>query len=182
MDPSKNLEENLDEFKKITVSLANIDERISDENQAIIILNSLTDSYKDLKVSIKYGRESLFLDDVLGALKLRDLEMKSERKENSESLQLRGRPHKRDQSKGRGKSRSKSKGKRTCWHCHKECHFRRNCPERKKNQNGFLNTDSVNVTNVFEMGEVLIVSKAYSNEEWILDSACTHDTKKRFLV
>ena len=28
-DPSKNLEENFDEFKKITVSLANIDEKIS---------------------------------------------------------------------------------------------------------------------------------------------------------
>ena len=34
MDPSKNLEENLNEFKKITVSLANIDEKISDENQS----------------------------------------------------------------------------------------------------------------------------------------------------
>ena len=42
MDTSKNLEENLDDFKKITVGLANIDERISDENQAFIILNSLS--------------------------------------------------------------------------------------------------------------------------------------------
>ena len=49
MDPSKSLEEYLDEFNKITVVLANIDEKISNENQAIIILNSLTDSYKDLK-------------------------------------------------------------------------------------------------------------------------------------
>ena len=37
-----------------------------------------------------------------------------------------------DQSKARGKSRSESKGKRTCWHCHKEGHLRRNYPERKK--------------------------------------------------
>ena len=80
MDPSKNLEENLDDFKKITVSLANIDERISDENQAIIILNSLTDSYKDLKVAIKYGKESLFLDDVLGVLRSRGLEMNEKEK------------------------------------------------------------------------------------------------------
>ena len=86
MDPSKNLEENLDEFKKITVSLANIDEKISDENQAIIILNSLPDTYKDLKAAIKYGRESLSLDDVLGALRSRDLEIKFEKKTNSESL------------------------------------------------------------------------------------------------
>ena len=32
MDPTKSLEENLDDFKKITVGLANIDEKISDEN------------------------------------------------------------------------------------------------------------------------------------------------------
>ena len=32
MDSSKNLEENLDDFKKITLGLANIDEKISDEN------------------------------------------------------------------------------------------------------------------------------------------------------
>ena len=32
MDPSKNLEENLDEFKKITMALDNIDEKISFEN------------------------------------------------------------------------------------------------------------------------------------------------------
>ena len=91
MDPSKNLEENLDEFKKITVALANIDEKISDENQAIILLNSLPESFKDLKSAIKYGRESLSLDDVLGALRSRDLEIKIEKKTNFESLQVRGR-------------------------------------------------------------------------------------------
>ena len=32
MDPFKYLEENLDEFNKITISLANINEKISDEN------------------------------------------------------------------------------------------------------------------------------------------------------
>ena len=184
MDPSKNLQENLDDFKKITVGLANIDERISDENQAIIILNSLTDLYKDLKAAIKYGRESLSLDDVLGALRSRDLELKSERKTNSESLQVKGRPQKRDQFRGCGKSRSKSKGKMTCWHCHKEGHLRRNCPERKTSQNSFLNNDSVNVTDGFEMGEVLTVSKSYSNEEWIMDSACTYHMtpRKDFLI
>ena len=82
MDPYKSLEENLDGFKKITMSLANIDEKISHENQAIIILNSLPDTFKDLKTAIKYGRESLSLDDVLGALRSRDLEIKFEKKGN----------------------------------------------------------------------------------------------------
>ena len=51
MDSSKTLEENLDDFKVITIALANIEEKISDENQAIILLNSLPESHKDLKIS-----------------------------------------------------------------------------------------------------------------------------------
>ena len=81
MDSSKSLEENLDDFKKITVALANIEEKISNENLAIIILNSLPDMFKDLKSAIKYGRDSLSLEDVLGALRYKDLEIKIEKRE-----------------------------------------------------------------------------------------------------
>lgn len=80
MDPSKTLEYNLNEFKKIDVELSNIDEKISDENQAIIILNTLLDFYKDLKSATKYGRESLYLEGVLGALRSRELENKFEKR------------------------------------------------------------------------------------------------------
>ena len=86
MDPYKTLEENLDGFKKITVSFANRNEKIPDENQTIIILNSRPDTFKDLKATTKYGRESLSLHDVLGVLRSRDLEIKFEKKGNSKSL------------------------------------------------------------------------------------------------
>ena len=69
MDSSKTLEENLDNFKEITIGLANIDEEISEEIQAIILLNSMHESHKDLKTTIKYGRGSLSLEDVIGALR-----------------------------------------------------------------------------------------------------------------
>ena len=82
MDPSITLEENLDDFKVSTIGLTNIDEKISDENQAIILLNSLPDSYKDMKTAIKYGRESFSLEEVLVALRSRDLETKEEQKSN----------------------------------------------------------------------------------------------------
>ncbi|TXG57692.1 hypothetical protein EZV62_015521 [Acer yangbiense] len=60
MDPSKNLSQNLDEFKKMTIELANDggNEKLSDENEAIILLNSLHESFKDVKAAIKYGRLS----------------------------------------------------------------------------------------------------------------------------
>ena len=43
MDQSKSLDENLDEFKKIVVDLNNINEKMLDENQAMILLNSLSE-------------------------------------------------------------------------------------------------------------------------------------------
>ena len=136
-----------------------------------------------MKAIIKYGRDSLTLDDVLGALRSRDLEIKFEKKANSESLQVRCRPQKRDHSKGRRKSRSKSKGKKACWHCHKEGHLRNNCPKRNKNPSGFLNGDLANVFNGYKSGEVLMISRHSVDDDWIMDSACTfHLTPRRELL
>lgn len=47
-----------------------------------------------VKVVIKYGRESLSLDDVLGALKSKDLKMKFERKIVNEWLQVKAKSEK----------------------------------------------------------------------------------------
>lgn len=69
MDSSKSLQENLDDFNVIIIGLANIDEVISDENQAIILLNFVPESYRDLRIAIEYGRTSLTLEDVLSALR-----------------------------------------------------------------------------------------------------------------
>ncbi|TXG56889.1 hypothetical protein EZV62_018202 [Acer yangbiense] len=91
MDPSKNLGQNLDEFKKITIELANAGEKekLSDENEAIILINSLPESFKNVKAAIKYGRSSLSLEEFVSALKSKELELKIERKDNGESLFVR---------------------------------------------------------------------------------------------
>ncbi|TXG63668.1 hypothetical protein EZV62_010662 [Acer yangbiense] len=93
MDASKSLCQNLDEFKKITIELANagVDEKLSDENVAIILLNSLPDSFKDVKAAIKYDRTSLSLEECILALKSKDLELKMEKKDSGENLFVRGR-------------------------------------------------------------------------------------------
>ncbi|TXG60670.1 hypothetical protein EZV62_015243 [Acer yangbiense] len=125
MDQSKSFEDNLDDFTKLNIELANADstEALSDENQAIIVLNSLPDSYNDLKATIKYGRDSLTLEDVLGALRFMEMEMRSEKKASTgKGLNVRGRTEKKNSSrKGRGKSRSNSKAKgKRCFHYDKE--------------------------------------------------------------
>ena len=95
MDSSKNLEQNLDDFKKIEISLASIDdEKIGDESQAIILLNSLPDSYKEVKTTIKIGRKSITLVEVISAFRSWELDMKISIKSNAtgESLTVRSRP------------------------------------------------------------------------------------------
>ena len=83
MDPSKRLEENLDDFNKITIDLANIDKKINDENQVIILLNYQLDSFIELKVVIKHERDNISLDDVLGDLRSWDLETKFDNKDSN---------------------------------------------------------------------------------------------------
>ena len=60
-------------------------------NQAIILLNSLPESFKDVKAAIKYGRTSLSLEKCIFALKSKELELKIEKKDNGENLFVRGR-------------------------------------------------------------------------------------------
>ncbi|TXG53355.1 hypothetical protein EZV62_022524 [Acer yangbiense] len=91
MDASKGLGKNLDDFKKMTIELANAGEdgKLSDENEVIILLNSLPDSFKDVKAAIKYGRSSLSLEECISALKSKKLELKIEKKDNAENLFVR---------------------------------------------------------------------------------------------
>lgn len=110
--------EHLDEFNKIILDLANID----DEDQAVLLLSSLDTSYANLKETMTYGRETLTLDDVQSVLHSRELQNKAKNKpKTGEGLTIRGRLEKHSHKGKNNKVRSKSKGKQLkCFVCHKE--------------------------------------------------------------
>lgn len=62
IDQNKTLDYNIDQFKMINAQFANMDKKVDKEDQAIILLNALQESYNELKTAIKYGREDLKLD------------------------------------------------------------------------------------------------------------------------
>lgn len=103
MDAEKTLEENLDDFSTICTKLQNIGEEIKDQDQAVILLNSLPDSYKDVKAAIKYGRDAMTVDKIIDSLRMRDLELKLEKKE-PEALFV------KDNQKQHHRGRNPSKG------------------------------------------------------------------------
>ncbi|KAA0060051.1 retrotransposon ty1-copia subclass [Cucumis melo var. makuwa] len=130
---------------------------MSDENLAVILLNSLLDIYREVKASIKYGRDSLIMNIVLDALKSKDLEIKKERKDKELLL---------------------AKGRR---------HFKKNCPLNKSKEassskhaaetsetNVIDGYDSVEVTNGYDLAEVLMVSHRDIQDAWIMNSGCTY--------
>lgn len=65
----KDLDTNLDVFKCLIFNFTNYKVTFSDENNDVILLNSLFEIYKDIKNAIKYGRTYIIVDVVVNSLR-----------------------------------------------------------------------------------------------------------------
>ncbi|KAL2465401.1 Reverse transcriptase Ty1/copia-type domain-containing protein [Abeliophyllum distichum] len=93
MDPSVDLETNLDNFSKLSQDLASCGEKFFDEHQAIILLNALLDTFKDVRNAIEYGRDSLTTEIVVNSLRTKNLDIQQQNLNSvkGEGLNVRGR-------------------------------------------------------------------------------------------
>ena len=156
MDPSKDLDDNLDVFNKLVQDIVNCDEEVSETYKAIILLNSMPDSYREVKNAIKYGRDTLTPEIVIDSFRSKEMEIKAEKedKRSDELHMMRSRMKFKQMNLGRtqdgsdsssdssdegskkkGKGRDKSSGKRCC-SCGKSGHFIRDCPKKKDKLKG----------------------------------------------
>nr|GEZ40325.1 zinc finger, CCHC-type [Tanacetum cinerariifolium] len=87
------LDDHIDEFNKLILDLANIDIEIKDEDQAVMLLRSLSSSYENFVETLLYERESLRMEDVLATLNPRELKKRTEaiKEEMGDGLYVRGR-------------------------------------------------------------------------------------------
>ena len=60
-----------------------------------------------------------------------------------------------------------------CYHCKKEGHTRKVCPELQKDHGGKDNGNTTIVQDDFDSSDVLMVSNNNSSNEWIMDYGCT---------
>ncbi|PKI60128.1 hypothetical protein CRG98_019472 [Punica granatum] len=67
------LPENLSDTKKKSIMGKNVDVKIEDEDQALLLLCSLPESFESFVETILFGRTSITLEDVTASLNLREL-------------------------------------------------------------------------------------------------------------
>ncbi|TXG74051.1 hypothetical protein EZV62_002630 [Acer yangbiense] len=186
MDERKSIADNMYDFKKLIQDLESLSIEIEDEDQALILLNSLPKSYANFVDTLKYGRQALKLEEIEVAINSKDVENRISGKSDADGLMVRGRPDKRQWKKnntGNNRSRSKSKPRHIkCYHCHKEGHIRRDCPERKnkkRQEQEFENGDDDVATEGYEMtGSAAVSSPMIDDKTSLWHRRLAHVSEK----
>ena len=179
MAESKSIDQNVDDFLKIVAELGILQVEVSDEVQAILLLTSLPTNFDQLKHTLKCGRESMSLEEVVSAARSRErevTELKSERDSGSALYtNERGRSSSRsykDSKNGKGRGRSNSKSRVTCWFCKKEGHIKKDCYVRKRSESDVQGEAWV-ITEKLVFIEPLNVDHQVAKSQWVIDSGCT---------
>lgn len=73
MDSSKSIDENLDEFTKMTLMLKGTDQALGETNEAMILLNLLPMDYLVVKNALQYTGTVPKLDLVIAGIKAKEL-------------------------------------------------------------------------------------------------------------
>ena len=179
----------LDEFNRVILNLKNIDCKVDDEDQALIMLCSLPTSFEHFVDTMLYGsgRDTISINDVKDALNSKELKKRASENwgdNQAEGLVARDRSNEKGSSSNGGRSRSKSR-KVKCFYCKKEGHIKSECnllkakkeKEKTPNTNGTISVakDNSEVDDI-----VLSVSSESFGDAWVLDSACNyHMTPRR---
>ncbi|KAL6199900.1 hypothetical protein ACLB2K_029682 [Fragaria x ananassa] len=112
--------EHMNVFSRLIVQLANVDVKIEEEDQALLLLTSLPDSYENIITTILYGKDTLKMEEVESTLLSHEKRRKVDDSQNpvfvAHGQNQRGRLIARGSS---GHSRSKSKGRGKGKQCYK---------------------------------------------------------------
>ncbi|XP_022850562.1 uncharacterized protein LOC111372436 [Olea europaea var. sylvestris] len=81
-DTSLGLEENIDKYVKLVQDIENCDENLSEDQQVVDLLNSLSDRYMEIRNALEYGGQDLTIDIIISFLRNRKLELKVELKDS----------------------------------------------------------------------------------------------------
>ncbi|KAH9703868.1 hypothetical protein KPL70_011252 [Citrus sinensis] len=174
MKDGTTLKDHVDEFNKLILDLENVNIVLEDEDRTLILLSSLPNSYEHFVDTLLYGRQTLTLKDVKNALESKDLKRRIDGKDQNlaESLVARAKPGKKvnkyKKNSNQKDKADKKKKKRKCYFCHKECHYIKDCFEKKKLEKLQIESDGKVVVASEDEGmsddaDVLIAAKKQSS-------------------
>jgi LTR polyprotein gag-polypeptide-like protein/Pol polyprotein/gag-pre-integrase-like protein/zinc knuckle protein len=192
MEEGTSIRDYVNKFDRIISNLKDIDVKIDDEDQALILLLSLPKSYENLVQTLMLVGDTLTMDETRASLLADDLRkvatsvMSSssgrDYKDQAQGLfAARGRTNERGKGK-RGKSRPKSRShaEKTCFKCGEPGHFKANCPNKRvifKNQNNDNPKEKQEASYVSNGEEDCYSVTEESHEisgKWMLDSGASH--------
>ncbi|KAM7459649.1 hypothetical protein LguiA_033944 [Lonicera macranthoides] len=177
MGEGGNLMDHMNKFHGLVDQLKKVDVKIEEEDEALLLLTSLPDSYENIVTTVLYGKDTLKMVDVESTLLSND-KRKSSCEEISDSAMIvhdqnRGRNASRG-SGGNSRSRSKGGGKgKQCYKCKQWGHIKWYCPLNKE---GDTSNATIACADEGNFGDALTVSKfnSLSQSDWILDSGSSN--------
>ena len=177
------MSKHLNDYNKKLADLQNLEVEIKDEDkEALLLLNSLPDTYDYLITTLLYGKNEIKFNDVSNALTNNEYRKKDKQAYvdlGSEALMVRCRfEHKKSGRRGRScfKSKGSTKrkiGKAECAFCRNKGHWKKDCPLLKNNDKKDSNANVEHSTN--EDSDFTLTGSSFvcHSDEWIKDSACT---------
>ena len=175
------MSEHVDEFNKMISDLLNLNDDMKDGDKAILLLNSLPESYDHLSTTLLNGKDSVRFEDVSSALLGNEQRQREKCGTSSDALVTRGRTDVRKQAK-HGSSRSKSRTRyldnMECYKCKRKGHMKKNCPndwvDKGKKKNADDTANSVTSADGDFESTLVVTPRKSSTDEWILDSGCSY--------
>jgi len=125
------IKKHLNDFNLIIVDLESLDVKVEDEDKPILLVVSLSSSYKHFKEIMLYSNsDTISFEDVKSNLLSKENFDHDIYTDSAAGLVVRGRPTEKVRNSGRRKNRSKSKNpyaSKTCNFCGKLGHIIANC-------------------------------------------------------
>ena len=128
MQEGPDLAEHINVFNQLIAGLGKVNEKIDEEDSAIILLCSLSGSYEHLVTTLTYGKEDVKVDEIVTTLLGHE-----QRRKNNLSEDPSGGPFvvRGDHNAEDKKCNRKKKGPQ-CYKCKGWEHKKADCPELKK--------------------------------------------------
>ena len=171
MEEDGDLRDHLNRFNGLINQLNSLDEKLKDEDKAVLLLVSLPKRYNTVITSLLVGKTKLVLDETIVVLLESERLMKQGSSDTSDGSVLA--VDARDRKK---KFEKKHNPNIKCFYCEELGHIQAMCPkvfEDLKELKKIREKGSVSLV-AADDDALLIQEDKGSKEEWVLDSGCSH--------